>query len=241
MIVRTSAVAALILATATPALASTQIAVLGRAPLVGQIASTSQLRADVSQYDSRFTAAGKMMGLTPSEMQAFRREIAVGHPAYVTIPRHLDYMSSSENGRVSVLKDVVIPANERGWEIDLVQKHRIVSLFVPNACGNLSVLVTPVRHIAALPPKTEVAAAHIHRAPLAAAPVIAAVDAPVPVAAPVPPAPVQVAAVNPLPIVAAGHHASFLAPLFGVLGAALIGGAASGGHSGGAVTGISCP
>jgi hypothetical protein len=242
LIFRTTAMTVALVTIATPVFASTDIAVLGRAPLVGQIASTTQLRHDVGQYDSRFAAVASSMGLTPAEYRDFRREIAVGHPNYVTVPRHLDYTSSYYNGSAHVLKDVVIPAGTHGWEIDLVEKHRVLALFIPNVCGNLSLIVRPERRIAAAPLPTAVLPARVSRAPIPAPPV-----APEPVAV-APVAPLQVAEANvpaapelPPPVV---HHVSFLAPLLGAIGAVLIGtaiGSGGGSNSGGTVTGINCP
>jgi hypothetical protein len=245
LIFRATAMTVALVSVATPVFASTQIAVLGRAPLVGRIASTTQLRHDVGQYDARFAAVASAMGLTPAEYRDFRREIAVGHPAYVTIPRHLDYTSSYYNGAAHVMRDVVIPADQHGWEIDIVAKHRTLALFIPNVCGNLSLIVRPERRLAAAPLPTAVLPARVARAPIAPP----AVVAPAPVAAsPVPPAQIAEAPVPappadlPPPVV---HHVSFLGPLLGAIGAVLIGTAIGGGgggsNSGGTVTGINCP
>ncbi len=135
-----------------PALAQTHVvAELGTAPLIGQVASTQQLQADVTKQRALFAAAGSELGLTPSEYAQFEQRISDRQLAYVTIPRHLDAMSWRSGGRVHVLHDVVIPAGTRGWEVDLREPGRIVALFVPNKCGNLSILRRPAPAIARAP------------------------------------------------------------------------------------------
>ena len=105
------------------------IAQLGTAPLVGEIASTAQLQTDVSRDRALFDTAGTRLGLTPAEFAQFAQRIASRQVTYVTIPRRLDAMSWSQSGRVYVLRDVVIPANTMGWEVDLRESHDVVALF----------------------------------------------------------------------------------------------------------------
>lgn len=141
-----------------PALAKPHvIAELGTAPLIGAIDSTSQLQADVSQQRRLFETAGTKLGLTPDEYAQFAARISDRRLAYVTIPRRLDAMTWSSGGRVYVLHDVVIPAQTKGWEIDLQEQHRIVALFIPARCGNLSVLRKPLPALAKAAPAPRVA------------------------------------------------------------------------------------
>lgn len=124
------------------------IAELGTAPLIGQIASTAQLQADVSRQRALFAAAGSKLGLTPREYAQFASRIGSRQLAYVIIPRHLDAMSWSSGGNVYVLHDVIIPANTHGWEIDLQESGQEVALFVPARCGNLSILRRSIPRLA---------------------------------------------------------------------------------------------
>lgn len=124
------------------------IAQLGTAPLIGQIASTPQLQADVRQQRQLFEAAGNKLGLTPDEYARFEQRIASKQLTYVTLPRHLDAMSWSSGGTVYVLHDVVIPAGTKGWEIDLREDAGIVALFIPARCGNLSIVRRPLPAVA---------------------------------------------------------------------------------------------
>ena len=182
---------ALLLCTALPlpALAQTHvIAELGTAPLIGQVASTQQLQNDVSKQRDIFEAAGLQLGLTPAEFTQFEGQIARRRLTYVVIPRRLDAMSWRSGGRVHVLHDVLIPANTMGWEVDLREHDRILALFIPNKCGNLSLLRKPAPLLAAAPMVKDFA---IAPAPspvptLAPTPAPAATPVPTPAVAPTP-------------------------------------------------------
>ncbi|HLI97327.1 MAG TPA: hypothetical protein VKT72_14760 [Candidatus Baltobacteraceae bacterium] len=145
-------VSALVLCVALPLPAAAQshvIAQLGNAPLVGQVASTSQLQNDLRSRRAVFEAAGTGLGLTPAEFAQFAQRIADRQVAYVTIPRHLNAMSWRSGDRVRVLHDVIVPAGTHGWEVDLVEQNEILALFIPNKCGNLSLLRRPTPALAA--------------------------------------------------------------------------------------------
>lgn len=135
-----------------PAIAHTHvIAELGTAPLVGRVASTAELQTDVKRQRAIFASAGRGLGLTASQFAQFEERIANRQLTYVTIPRHLDAMSWRSAGRVHVLHDVVVPAGTKGWEVDLLDGGQILALFVPNRCGNLSLLRRPAPVLARAP------------------------------------------------------------------------------------------
>lgn len=188
------------------------IAQLGTAPLIGQIASTAQLQADAGAQKHLFEAAGTKLGLTPQEYAQFRSRIASRRLTYVTIPRHLDAMSWSSGGRVYVLHDVVIPANTKGWEIDLQEAGQTVALFIPARCGNLSIVRKPLPQLATAPARilpVQAPPAEV----LAASSVVIAV----PAAPAATPAAYEAVAVSSPPV----HHARLwpllLIPLFALL------------------------
>jgi hypothetical protein len=145
-------------------------------------------------------------------------------------------MTWQANGHVYVLHDVVIPAGTNGWEVDVPAHGKVLALYMPAKCGNLSLLTKappPVIARRAAPPR--VAALIVAPpAPIEAPPAPVAVVPPPPVpndAAPVAAAPVQVAQTEFPPAAAATHHLPlFLAPL--LFGLAAI----SGGHGSGPVT-----
>lgn len=234
----------LALALTAPALADPHvIAELGSAPLIGQIDSTQSLQNDVARNEQLFEAAGAKLGLSSSEYEQVRDRIATSRVSYVTIPRHLDAMTWALNGRVKVLRDVIIPANTKGWEVDVKESGQIVAVFIPNKCGNLSVVRRPAPVVASLPTRVKGS----HYAP-PAKPVAMAPEQqpqPAPTEAPVAESPAQTApaatpapytsiASNtpPAPAAASGHHFPWFLLLVPVI--ALVGG-----HSGGGGGGIS--
>lgn len=201
------------------------IAQLGTAPLVPQITSIAQLQDDLASKKLLFSAAAAKLGLTPSEYAQFATHVQTRRVAYVTIPRRLDGMSWAGAGGVSVLYDVIIPADTRGWEVDLVEHGQILAIYVPARCGNLSLLHKPLPRIARAKRHTPVhVAARVvrPRAGVPAAPPVAAVTAPattVAVATPSPtPAPFAVLAATTGP----SHHLGWLPYLIIPFVAALV-------------------
>jgi hypothetical protein len=211
MITRTVAVALLVVMTGLPALAQPiEIATLGRAPLMGQSTSAAELQSNFRKNEALMRRAGMGLGLTPEQYEQFRLALDVGKPNWVTVPRHLDAMTWAAAGQVHVLHDVIIPADQKGVEVDLHSGDTIIALFLPAKCGNLSVIRRTVPHVAAIrnfpvphvaavpapapPQQTSVAVAPPEQAPL--------------VAAVAPPPPVPVSAVR---------HGLNLWPLAGIL------------------------
>jgi hypothetical protein len=207
MVKKTIAASVLFTLLASPVLASTTvISSLGEAPLLGELRSTQDLTQQVFKQTPRLNKAARQLGLTPDQFDEFTTDIATDENVrWVTVPRHLDGMSWESAGRVHVIRDVMIPANTHGWAVYLKTG---VTVYVPAKCGNLSVLHTPVRHVAAV--KAASAPAPVVEAPAAPA------EAPPPVAvAPAPaefPTPTPLAAIPPPPPV---HHS--LLPLLGGL------------------------
>ncbi len=195
---------ALLLSAAIPLPAFAQphvIAQLGTAPLIGQISSTPQLQTDVTRQRRIFETAAGELGLSPSEYARFESQIEEKRLTYVTLPRHLDAMSWSNGRSVYVLHDVVIPANTKGWEIDLQEGRNIVALFIPARCGNLSVVRKTLPALALTKPRPAMVEAAATAPPASVpAPVIA-----MPAAAAATPAPYQSIAATTGP----AHHFSW--------------------------------
>lgn len=148
-ITRPLAVAALIVSMGLPAMAQPiEIATLGRAPLMGESTNSAELQSNVKHNEALLRRAGMSLGLTNEQYEQFRLAIEVGKPNWVTVPRHLDAMTWASGGQVHVLHDVIIPANQKGVEVDLVSGDRQIALFLPAKCGNLSVIRKPIPHVA---------------------------------------------------------------------------------------------
>ncbi len=164
--------------------------------------------------------AGMDIGLTNEQYEQFRLALEVGKPNWVTVPRHLDAMTWASDGRVHVLHDVIIPANQKGVEIDLHAGDKIIALFLPAKCGNLSVIRRTVPHVATqqirnfpVPHVAAVAPPQCGPGMSGTYPNCTSVAAVAPQPSPI------VAAVAPAPIVpvAAASHGISLLPLAAVL------------------------
>ena len=208
---------------AGPVLAKTTIiAELGTAPLLGSSTSTAQMRTRIARNERLVSAAAVKIGLDRSEYAAFQAAVASSHVAWVVVPRHLDAMTWQSGGTVYALHDVLIPANVYGWEVDVHSHGRILALYLPAKCGNLSLVNKAAPAVVAQRPvRVRIVAAK--------APPIAVVPIPdderVPDDAPVAP-PVVVASAFPPAGAAASHRAPFfLIPL--LFGFAALGGGGS--------------
>jgi hypothetical protein len=218
-ITRPAAVALLVTMTGLPALAQPiEIATLGRAPLMGQSTNAAELKTNFTKNEGLMRQAGMDLGLTTEQYEQFRLALEVGKPNWVTVPRHLDAMTWASGGRVHVLRDVIIPANQKGVEVDLHSGDKIISLFLPAKCGNLSVIRRNVPHVAAVRnfPVPHVAAVAVPQPCPAGMVGSAYPDCSSTVAAEQPP-PVVAAVAPPLAIPPPVHHGFSLLPLAALL------------------------
>ncbi|MDB5073725.1 MAG: hypothetical protein JWM87_4836 [Candidatus Eremiobacteraeota bacterium] len=208
-ITRPAAAAVLVAMTGLPAMAQPiEIATLGRAPIMGQSTNPAELQYNFKQNEGIMRQAGAALGLTSDQYEQFRLRLEVGKPNWVTVPRHLDAMTWASGGKVHVLHDVIIPANQKGVEVDLAAGDKVIALFLPAKCGNLSVIRRPVPHVAAIRnfPVPHVAAVTSPAPPQQTAVVVN--PEPAPLVAPVVPIPPPVAVV---------HHGLNLLPLAALL------------------------
>ncbi|HTX57143.1 MAG TPA: hypothetical protein VMD47_08575 [Candidatus Acidoferrales bacterium] len=218
---------ALILAIALPVQALAQVRLsstqLTEGSLLGQIASTAQLQNEFDAHSALIAQATEDLGLTRGDFLYVRHAIALGEARYVVIPRHLDGMAGQSGGRPFVLRNVTIPANEYGWEVDVPKPNGTVEVFVPNKCGNVSYLRTATHY--------PVAAVYVVPAPVVAVSPLPPPAFPVPPAAIATSAPVAFA---PPMIVAAPAAASAHLAWLGLLLLPIIGSLV--GHGGGSTS-----
>jgi len=232
-ITRPAAVALLVAMTGLPAMAQPiEIATLGRAPVMGQSTSPAELQYNFKKNEAIMRQAGMGLGLTTEQYEQFRLALEVGKPNWVTVPRHLDAMTWASSGQVHVLHDVIIPANQKGVEVDLHSGDKIISLFLPAKCGNLSVIRRSIPHVAAVRnfPVPHVAAVTMPQPPTTAVAVVT----------PIEPAPLVAPAV-PIPPVAVVHHGLNLLPLAALLPFLVHGGGGGGTSTPGSGTVIGPP
>ena len=194
--------------------------------LLGEIQSTQALQQAFDANADQLALAGSEIGLSPQQYHEVRMAIAEGRARYVELPRHIDAMSGQHGGRVFIVRDIRIPKGVYGWEVDLDEAHDVVKVYVPNRCGNLSLVRVRPRVLAAAPV--------YHRVNVAYA---------APIAGPFAPLPASYEAASPAPVVAyqpelsaphvaqvATHHFAMLPFLAGALVAGFL---ASGGHGSG--------
>lgn len=118
--------------------------------LLDASSSRQELAQHISLHEARVRAAAIHLGLTTSQYQAFRARLSKAQ--YVVIPRHLNSMVGYAHGSTYVLRDIIIPSDTRGWEVDLTNGRQLTRIFVPALCGNLSILrtLTPNVRLAAV-------------------------------------------------------------------------------------------
>src|SRR5581483_8827610 len=162
--------------------------------LPAPVHSDRALAQAYAAHRARYDDAALKLGFSASERTFVDRSFASGNARFVGVPRHLDAMSEYRDGRVQVLHDVVIPANEHGYAVSLQEPHDVLTAYIPSVCGNLSYVRTPRRFVAAAhytAPHPRVAAA-VAVAPPPAAPVAPSYAAPAPAPSYAVPAPVVV-------------------------------------------------
>ena len=224
----------IVVLTASPCLsAPTVIAELGSAPLLGPNTTLAGLQASIARNDDQLATAADLVGMTAAEYRAFRIATQTQRPDWGRVPQRLDAMSWYGGGRVHVIRDVEIPRATFGFEYDIAGPAERLRIFLPVACGNLSIVRERIRRAAAHKPPMRVAAI----APRVVAPQAAA-------AAPVAPAPqaIPTAIPTPAPTIYLGSRPAhgffpFLATFFGFIavggGHKSSGGGGNGGGTGG--------
>ena len=113
------------------------ITTLGGTPLLGTLSSRAQLQSAALSLRDRFHAAARELGLNEKDFREL--QAGLGSARYVVVPRHLDAMAWYSGG-TRVTSDVIIPPDTRGWEVDIRHAGKLVRVFIPAICGNLSIL-----------------------------------------------------------------------------------------------------
>ena len=226
----------IVMMTASPCLsAPTVVAELGTAPLLGPNATLAELQTSIARNEARMATAAELVGMTGAEYRAFRIATQTQRPDWGRVPHRLNAMAWYSGGQVHVIRDVEIPLATYGFEYDVAGPAERLRIFLPVACGNLSVLRERIRRAAAHKPPMRVAAI----APHVVTPEVAA-----PPLAPVAPEPqtVPTAVPTPPPTIYLGSRPAhgffpFLATFFGFI---VIGGGPKNGGNGGGSGGGGC-
>ncbi len=107
-------------------------------------ASSEEVWNATREHSKLFTDAAHRVGLSDTQYQAFRNALLDGKAVYVRLPRRMDAMSGVRGGSVYAVKNAVMTTPVMGWEVTLADGTQV---YVPQVCGNISVLRQP--HIAA--------------------------------------------------------------------------------------------
>jgi hypothetical protein len=97
-----------------------------------------------------YSDAAAKIGLTPAEYKQFRDALLDGKAVYVTLPSHVDAMAGYRHGYVYAVHNANIQGKAMGWKVALPDGAIV---YVPQTCGNLSVLrqkvalVAPVKRV----------------------------------------------------------------------------------------------
>lgn|GEM_PF-1299382 len=124
----------------TPAIAAPHIiATLGTQSLLGKAKTAPALRHKMHEGAERLKVAASELGLTPAEYIQVEQQLE-SQPTWVLVPRHLDAMSWYAGGKVRSERDVIIPANTYGWEVQIDEGDHTLNVYMPASCGNLSII-----------------------------------------------------------------------------------------------------
>jgi hypothetical protein len=195
-ITRPAAAALLVMMTGLPAMAQDiEIATLGRAPIMGSSRDSAELKRNFENPANQviLARAARKLGLTDSEYNSFKEQVAINNASWMPIPRHLDKMTWAAGGTVHVLEGVHIPAGQYGYRVRVPKADGSGAylVYLPAKCGNLSYVFEKNVKIAQKPafpqPHPLVAAAQNFPAPQP--PLVAAtgVSGTTPAVSPIPP------------------------------------------------------
>lgn len=124
---------------ARPALAEPHVVSAFDCRLATQSRSGEALQATFRINEARIRAATESLGLTSTQYARFRT--AFESPLQlVTMPKHLGAITAGSGDTAGAVRDVIVPDGEQAIHIDLVSVDETISLFVPTACDDLSVV-----------------------------------------------------------------------------------------------------
>jgi hypothetical protein len=103
-------------------------------------ASSEEVWNATRQHSKLFTDAAHRVGLSDEQYQAFRNALLDGKAIYVKLPRRMDAMSGERNGSIYAVKNAVMTSPVMGWKVTLADG---TDVYVPQVCGNISVLRHP--------------------------------------------------------------------------------------------------
>jgi hypothetical protein len=100
-------------------------------------ASAEEVWNATKEHPLIFSTAAQRIGLSPKEYQEFRNALLDGKAVYVRLPRRLDAMSGDRRGTVYAVKNAMTTTSILGWRVTLADGAQV---YVPQVCGNISLL-----------------------------------------------------------------------------------------------------
>ena len=100
-------------------------------------ASAEEVWSATRQHPKLFRDAAGRIGLTPQEYREFQTALLDGKAAYVKLPRRVDAMSGDRRGSVYAVRNAVMQQTVMGWRVALADGNVV---YVPQVCGNISLL-----------------------------------------------------------------------------------------------------
>lgn len=136
-----------------PAFGQAQVVVnLHADRLLGQSNSAVALNARVAQLGSRFDEAVAKVGLTPDERQQLRDAISDRVMQFGAMPHRVDVMTALRHGRVYTVRNAVMPQHTMGWYLVMNEERVTRIVYIPQVCGNVSLITKRARRIARVSP-----------------------------------------------------------------------------------------
>ena len=99
-------------------------------------------------HSKLYNDAAKRIGLSPREYDEFRGALLDGKAVYVKLPRRVDAMAGSRRGSAYAVRNAVMTSTVMGWRVSLADGAIV---YVPQICGNLSLLRPAVVAIKKVP------------------------------------------------------------------------------------------
>jgi hypothetical protein len=102
--------------------------------------SSEEVWNATQEHSHLFKEAARKLGMTPAEFKEFQNKLLDGKTAYVRLPHKLSGMAGDRHGYVYVVHNAYMPQSVYGWVVVLNDGSKV---YVPQTCGNLSLLRLP--------------------------------------------------------------------------------------------------
>jgi hypothetical protein len=109
------------------------------------------------EHSKIYSEAARKVGLSGPQYQEFQQALLDGKAVYVRLPAQVDTMAGLHHGHPYALKSVSVPSKTLGWKVALADG---TTVYIPQVCGNLSLVRRPAVAQTAKKPAKVAAAPH---------------------------------------------------------------------------------